>query len=469
VVTRLRARASNGRICRLIFLVHHSMVHEHVADARLNRTANRALTGGSATVDPYLEPAPSIYRSSRSIGATVESVVDLPPSDDEEPRKPSPSRGGQADQPPGIPHSGTVPPDEAGEQRDHLAEHRDQASALGDAIGTRRDRAGDQRDQVGAGRDAAGHRRDRAGQRRDEVADLRDDTADDRDRAADQRDQAADQRDQDADDRDQADDRFTVPLHERITALALYRSELTRAEAASDRDSALRDRQAAASERAQAGRDRDTALGDREAGAEERTLASSDRVSARADRQAGADERSRAEGDRDTASADRDAAAKDRVDASMDGLTELYRRDTGMVELTREMARMRRTKEAFVLAFLDVDNLKAVNDSAGHAAGDQILVDVAHALRSTLRPYDLVIRYGGDEFICAAAGVGRADLALRISLANDGLVSGPRPASVSAGFAFMQIDDTAETLIARADADLYQARVTAERPRTVTR
>ncbi len=84
--------------------------------------------------------------------------------------------------------------------------------------------------------------------------------------------------------------------------------------------------------------------------------------------------------------------------ASTDDLTGLLRRGAGLALLEREIDRSRRTETRLVVAFVDVDGLKRVNDELGHAAGDRLLSDVAAVLRSRLRSYDLVMRWGGDEF-----------------------------------------------------------------------
>src|SRR6202165_791873 len=92
--------------------------------------------------------------------------------------------------------------------------------------------------------------------------------------------------------------------------------------------------------------------------------------------------------------------------AAMDDLTGTLRRGTGLTALQREIARAHRVGgDGIVVAFMDVDGLKHVNDTAGHAAGDQLLREVAAAIRERGRSYDLVFRYGGDEFVCALVDV----------------------------------------------------------------
>jgi diguanylate cyclase (GGDEF)-like protein len=168
--------------------------------------------------------------------------------------------------------------------------------------------------------------------------------------------------------------------------------------------------------------------------------------------------------DRNTALADRGASAKERDWSSHDGLTGTYLRGPGSVELEREIARARRTEQPLTLAFVDVDGLKAINDSRGHGAGDRVLLDVANALRATLRSHDLIIRYGGDEFACVIAGLNTADATQRLDLVNVALAEAAVPASVTVGVTELKPTDSTQDLLARADAALYRERP--ERRRT---
>lgn len=145
-----------------------------------------------------------------------------------------------------------------------------------------------------------------------------------------------------------------------------------------------------------------------------------------------------------------------------DDLTGALRRGPGIAALTREIDRARRAgSSGIVVGFLDVDGLKQVNDEAGHAAGDDILRAVVRAVRDRVRSYDLVLRYGGDEFVCVLVGVTVdqaertfSDIRTRIAVESGGH-------SVSLGLAEVEAGDTAETVIARADAALYRGRAAA--------
>lgn len=326
-----------------------------------------------------------------------------------------------------------------------------------------RDRAGDRRDNVGDRRDALGHERDLAADRRDHAGGQRDVSGDERDIAGDERDGVGDRRDLAGSERDDAAMRRDLRA-ERFGRGRLARtvasmgSALARRDAASDRRRAAEDRRAGALERNEASRDRDRAHADRIAGRAERVQAETDRGVSATDRAAGSSERGSSGEDRDSASADRDASAVDRERASFDGLTSAYLRDAGLVELHRDIARSRRDAQALIVAFVDIDRLKRVNDSRGHAAGDRLLVEVANALRTRLRSYDLIIRYGGDEFVCALSGMSLADATRRFDQVNLALAATPEGGSVTIGLAELELDDEIEDVFARADASLYSQR-----------
>jgi diguanylate cyclase (GGDEF)-like protein len=231
-----------------------------------------------------------------------------------------------------------------------------------------------------------------------------------------------------------------------------------RQDAARDRRRARKDRDVGAGDRASAERDRTAASGDREAGALERTSAGLDRTTSSSDREVGAGQRSSSEIDRTGASADRDASAIERQHSSLDSLTGAYLRGPGLFELEREIARARRSGQQLSLAFIDVDGLKAVNDRLGHAAGDRRLRGVASALQANMRSYDLLIRYGGDEFLCVLLDQTIATATERVTLVQATLAASAQPATITIGLAQLRPDESLDDVIQRADAELYRER-----------
>jgi diguanylate cyclase (GGDEF)-like protein len=231
-----------------------------------------------------------------------------------------------------------------------------------------------------------------------------------------------------------------------------------------------RDRSAEARDRAAEGRDR--ASGFRDESADARDLyavahdmvdasldagAAPERIVARDHRRESAIDRAHAAADRRAAATDRLLSAEDRRTSSLDQLTGAYRRDAGMVELERETARANRTGHPFVVAFLDVDGLKATNDTLGHAAGDLLLRRVVDTIRTHLRSYDLIVRFGGDEFVCALLALDIDKAAERFALIRASLAADAH-ASISVGLAEYRSHDSLETLLARADQRLLSQR-----------
>lgn len=185
--------------------------------------------------------------------------------------------------------------------------------------------------------------------------------------------------------------------------------------------------------------------------------AAADRAAALRDREGAASDRIQAADDREAAAGDRRISAKERAVSSIDALTGAYRRDAGTLELERETARARRTKHSLVIAFVDVDSLKATNDSHGHAAGDQLLRRTVDSMRKHLRSYDLIVRYGGDEFVCAFVDLGMQMAAQRFEAINADL-AGTNHGSITFGLAELKPEDSLADLIARADEALYRER-----------
>jgi diguanylate cyclase (GGDEF)-like protein len=143
--------------------------------------------------------------------------------------------------------------------------------------------------------------------------------------------------------------------------------------------------------------------------------------------------------------------------AHLDGLTGAYRREMGALAITHEIERMRRSGGELVLAFVDVDGLKAVNDRAGHAAGDRALQAVVRHIRGQLRPFDPIVRYGGDEFVCVLSGTHLAEAEHRFA-SIAAAIKGEAGLGISVGFASLTAGDTAEVLVERADAAMLQVK-----------
>lgn len=152
-------------------------------------------------------------------------------------------------------------------------------------------------------------------------------------------------------------------------------------------------------------------------------------------------------------------------EANHDPLTRLFNRRLFLERAQQQIERAEASQEPFSILFLDVDDLKRINDTYGHLAGDALLREVANAIMDAVRGEDVVARYGGDEFIVllpSTAATAAATVAQRVVdgierhrfMAGRELLTVP---GVSLGIAtFPQDGKTAEQLLAVADATLYQ-------------
>ncbi|MCA1697565.1 MAG: GGDEF domain-containing protein [Actinobacteria bacterium] len=203
----------------------------------------------------------------------------------------------------------------------------------------------------------------------------------------------------------------------------------------------------------------------RKRAAAQRALAAAQRVAAAEDRRAGAEDREQAARERRRALSDRHALARELAIAETDPLTGARTRAAGLTDLEREVDRARRTNGQLAVAYVDVIGLKALNDSEGHPAGDALLKRVVAQIKHHLRSYDLIIRLGGDEFLCAMSNVTMSDARERFRQVAAALAAAPGGGAISAGFAELAAEESASELIARADSELLGARAASQQHR----
>ncbi|MBF0433898.1 MAG: EAL domain-containing protein [Magnetococcales bacterium] len=155
-----------------------------------------------------------------------------------------------------------------------------------------------------------------------------------------------------------------------------------------------------------------------------------------------------------------------RHQANYDNLTKLPNRTLFMDRLNRELIRAKRAKSRVALMFIDLDRFKWVNDTMGHAAGDQLLRDVAKRLKDSLRQSDTVARMGGDEFTAILPDMARGPHAERVAaeiirqLAEPFILEGQETfISGSVGISVYPDDaDELDTLLKNADTAMYRAK-----------
>ena len=155
-----------------------------------------------------------------------------------------------------------------------------------------------------------------------------------------------------------------------------------------------------------------------------------------------------------------------KVQATVDHLTGLWNRRMVLEQLDREVNRARHEKRPFAVAIVDVDRFKSINDTYGHRVGDVVLRFTASALKSQLRQYDFVGRFGGEEFLvllpgCDAAAARAVGERMRECIASQQAMVGPDSVqvTVSVGVAVtVNGSASADSLVEAADAALYCAK-----------
>ena len=162
------------------------------------------------------------------------------------------------------------------------------------------------------------------------------------------------------------------------------------------------------------------------------------------------------------------ALAHDRLErlAAIDPLTDAYNRRFGLGRLREEYSRAVRAEAPFGILMVDIDHFKAVNDTYGHLVGDRVLRAVAGACRRVVREGDVLVRYGGEEFLVLLPGAGRDDVLqigerIRRAVSETTVEDGASRLNVTVSVGATTFRDTVETpdaLVALADRALYEAK-----------
>ncbi len=148
-----------------------------------------------------------------------------------------------------------------------------------------------------------------------------------------------------------------------------------------------------------------------------------------------------------------------------DGLTKLHNHRYFQDHLTREIKRVSRTQSSLALILLDIDDFKLLNDTHGHAAGDEVLVCLAAIMNDSARESDLIARYGGEEFVILMPNTdlaGAVHLAEKIRMAVEStrLIIGDtmKPVDITISLGVALFNGHRREFFAEADKALYQAK-----------
>lgn len=147
----------------------------------------------------------------------------------------------------------------------------------------------------------------------------------------------------------------------------------------------------------------------------------------------------------------------------IDSLTGLFNTRYLHQRLQEEISRASRYNHSLYLLFIDLDRFKEVNDTFGHREGDEVLKEAAKALKKIMRPHDIVVRNGGDEFVILTAEMTWEDInniAERIRLALKKISTSKCVGTVTASIGLHPIDISKpeDDALKAADAAMYEAK-----------
>lgn len=151
------------------------------------------------------------------------------------------------------------------------------------------------------------------------------------------------------------------------------------------------------------------------------------------------------------------------ISAATDELTNTYNRKFVDIGFESAVSRFTRNDEKFSVLLIDIDNFKMINDTFGHLTGDSVLIQVAAIIKHHIRPHDVLIRWGGDEFLiicyCPLQEASMVAERIRTSVEKEIPVEKPNVvSSISCGITEYLENDTIETITHRADNNLYTAK-----------
>lgn len=149
-------------------------------------------------------------------------------------------------------------------------------------------------------------------------------------------------------------------------------------------------------------------------------------------------------------------------EAIRDSMTGCFSRHSGEELLELQFTQAARSKAALAIAFLDLDHFKQINDKFGHDAGDAVLTHAAHAVRDQLRMGDMLIRWGGEEFLLIMPNTERDQALVALNRVRDaGLGKRPDGLPVTASIGLADMRENALTwrdLVETADSRMYRAK-----------